>query len=85
MGILAGMDLEVSLGFKSCGCSALLLPQPGKGGWPEEGLETACRCHWLHQVVANAGIFLSGPPHPFMQMKWHHRLMQAWPPGSNSA
>lgn len=70
------MDLEVSLGFKSCGCSALLLPQPGKGEW----LETACHCHWFHQVVANAGIFLSSPAHPFMQMTWYHRLMQAWPP-----
>lgn len=49
-----------------------------------EGLETACRCHWLHQVVGNAGIFLSRLPHPFMQMQWHHRLMQAWSLLSNS-
>lgn len=33
VGVLEGMDLEVSLGFKSCGCPALLLPQPGKGEW----------------------------------------------------
>lgn len=50
-----------------------------------EGLEVACGCHWLHQVVANAGIFLSSPPHPFMQIQWHHRLMQAWPLRSDSA
>lgn len=32
MGILAGMDPEVSLGFKSCGCSSLLLLSARKGG-----------------------------------------------------
>lgn len=51
MGVLAGMDLEVSLGFKSCGCSALLLPQLGMGndfskGWRQPVVVIGC-IRWL--------------------------------------
>lgn len=70
MGILAEMDLEVSRGFKSCGCSALTPASVREGGLAVGRTGDSL----LLSLVASGGCkcrdfpLQPSPPHPFMQM-----------------